>query len=295
MRRSAVSKFGYACKYLAVLLAWLAAALALLLFDENLCYVSGKYHRVVLNRTQTAVDPDPKALLSPGPLPSPYNGASDVVLDEEIQWPEDGETTPDKFPLSILVNETTYRSQLGSYTSMLEVLTLTTPQNDTSQRAQNIVIETEVPTRKRVRLEYPWFSFGYWTGAGTEDACRPESGANPNSTVPVWVVNPSAAGRGRADDTLCLSDYNLSVSIPSEGFCAGPLVFRALEWPDTRVRLDGLQSSGIVVLDLFGQNQSLEFSGILDAHVLTTALADTLQIRVKSGATGSVDFALAGT
>ena len=51
VRRSAVSKFGYACKYLAVLFAWLAAAVALLLFDENLCYVSGKYHRVVLNRT----------------------------------------------------------------------------------------------------------------------------------------------------------------------------------------------------------------------------------------------------
>lgn len=127
VRRSAVSKLGYACRYLALLLAWLVAAVALLLVDEHLCYVSGKYHKIVLNRTQTAVDPAPETLLSPGTWPSAYNRASDVVLDGEIDWAGDGENSPETFPLGVLVNETTYRSASGQYVSELDTLTLETP------------------------------------------------------------------------------------------------------------------------------------------------------------------------
>lgn len=296
VRRSAVSKLGYVCKYLTFLLAGLAVAIALLLVDENLCFVSGKYHRVVLNRTQTAVDPDPAALRSLGPQASPYNAASDIVLDGEIEWSGESTSVQDVFPLSLLVNETTYQSPTEDYTSQLEVLTLWTPQNDSSPRAQSLVVETEVPTRKRVRLAYPWFSFGYWTTAGAvENSCAPEYAESADSLLPLWAVNPSAAGRGRAGDTLCLSDYNLSVAVPADGFCVGPLVFRALARPEARVRLDGFQNAGTVVLDLEGAGQSLEFAGALDARVLVASLADALEVRAEKGAAGRVELELAAT
>ena len=73
------------------------------------------------------MDPAPRTLLSPGTHASPYNAASDLVLDEEIKWPEDGGVAPDTFPLALLVNETTYRSPVTDYTSYLQVLTLHTP------------------------------------------------------------------------------------------------------------------------------------------------------------------------
>lgn len=159
-----------------------------------------------------------------------------------------------------------------------------------------MVLATELPTRKRVRLEYPWFSLGYWKTAGKAgyaDACRSEYAQTNNSLLPLWTVNPSAAGRGRSGDTLCLSDYNLSVSVPGSGFCAGPLVFRGLERSGGRVRLNGFQSSGAVVLDLAGENQSLELSGSLNARVLLSSLENALSVRVLAGAAGRVELALA--
>ena len=65
------------------------------------------------------MDPDPAALLSLGLQASPYNAASDIVLDGEIEWSDENAPVQDVFPLSLLVNETTYQSPTADYTSQL--------------------------------------------------------------------------------------------------------------------------------------------------------------------------------
>ncbi|TNJ30221.1 hypothetical protein GMRT_14239 [Giardia muris] len=155
----------YACL---VILTWLLIGI-----DWGFCYLQASEHliRIRATRISTGTTGLTCVIKSDGTCEETVFGpqVSGIFLDQIIDWSNNISAITDKcFPLGIIVNGTThYGTTSNTAMSSLSFGTLSTINPNDGYGAIQIVIGN--PTRKRIYVTPPWFSYDYWNQTATLD------------------------------------------------------------------------------------------------------------------------------